>query len=429
MYNPKNTKYSRNKMNLTLAFIIYNIIYTILFPFVVLFLAIHAIFSKKVRDGNLYRLGLKKPKKSEECVWVHAVSVGEVKAVEKLIDLIYNRGENIYLSTTTEAGYKTASSIYKDKVNLFYFPLDTVLFINSIIKRIKPKLIIVAEIEIWPNFIYFSKKNKIDIHLVNGRIGEKELKGYGKAPLFFKPFFECYKTICAQSKPDYEKMLKIGMPKDKLKISGNLKYDISYDVSDSKYEEAVSLLPKDKTILVCGSTHEGEESLIINALLKTKNIFPVIVPREIERANSIVKILSSYGFNTVLKSETKIYANYTALVVDTIGDLLSFYKVANLVVMGGTFSVNVGGHNILEPAYFKKPVIVGPYTHNFLEMTEYFEKHDGIYKLHNNAEIDEAINTLLTNEEKRKQIGEKAKSLIDANKGASAYTYKTIFGE
>ncbi len=298
--------------------------------------------------------------------------------------------------------------------------------VRKLIKRISPDYVIVAEIEIWPSMIYELAKKYIPIYLVNGRIGKKELKGYLKAKVFLKGYYKLYTKIFAQSFNDKKNMISIGMPEDNITISENLKYDISYNLIKEKYEAIKGIPPKNKFVIVAGSTHEKEEEYILKAIEKAQiknKVYIVIVPRNIERYNEISELAKELGFDLSIYSKNK-KGEGNGIIINIIGELLYWYKRADLSIMGGSFSKDVGGHNILESIYFKTPTIVGPYMYNFIDMYEYMK--ETLFNCSDIKNLDFVIKEAYTNKDLRKTLGELSYRLLIENRGASEKTMSII---
>ncbi len=406
---------------------VYTLLGYVFYPFIFLSFFIIMLFNKPIRKGALSRLGFIYPKESNKnTVWIHAVSVGEIVAVREIVFYLLDKGYNVYLSTTTVGGYEIANKNYKDSVELFYLPLDYPNMINKLINLISPEYVLIAEIEIWPNLIYMLHKRLIPVYLINGRIGKKEINGYKNLQFFFKPYFNMYTKILAQSDIDKSNMISIGMPEKLITVTGNLKYDINYSLDDEYIKELRTLIPENKFIIVAGSTHPTEEELIlktINSLNIKDDIYIVIVPRDISRGEEIKTISSKLGYNLSLyDGEDEVYED--GIIINTIGELLNWYSISDLVIMGGTFVSNVGGHNILEAIYFEKPVIVGYSMYNFIEIYSYMK--DSIFKADSVDKLSEVLDIAYRNENLRNEMAQKAHNLLISNNGASMRTIDII---
>lgn len=406
---------------------IYFIFGYIAYPFIFISFSIMMFFNKPIRKGALSRLGFIYPKENKKnAVWIHAVSVGEIVAVREMVFTLIERGYTVYLSTTTVGGYDIAKKNYGDKVELFYLTLDYPHMINKLINLISPEYVMIAEIEIWPTMIYMLHKRLIPIFLINGRIGKKELKGYKNFQFFFKPYFNMYAKILAQSSIDMENMITIGMPKKLISVTGNLKYDINYSVDEKKIDSLESMIPVNKFVIVAGSTHSNEEEIILKAIDKIgikDDVYIVIVPRNIERGEDIKNTASKLGYNLPLYTDYD-RSSEDGIIINTIGELLNWYKLSDLVIMGGTFIGNIGGHNILEAIYFKKAVIVGRYMYNFIEIYEYMK--ESVFNCKEKENLPEVIKLAYENKELREKLANSAYELLIQNNGASKKTMEFI---
>ncbi|WP_368411473.1 3-deoxy-D-manno-octulosonic acid transferase [Brachyspira innocens] len=406
---------------------IYTIFGYILYPFIFVSFFIMMIFNKPIRKGALSRLGFIYPKENNKnAVWIHAVSVGEIVAVREIVFTLIERGYNVYLSTTTVGGYDIARKNYGDKVELFYLTLDYPHMINKLINLISPEYVMIAEIEIWPTLIYTLHKKLIPLYMINGRIGKKELKGYKNFKFFFKPYFNMYTKILAQSSIDKENMITIGMPEGLITVTGNLKYDITYHADEKKIDDLENTIPVNKFVITAGSTHAGEEELILKAIdklnLKDK-VYIVIVPRDINRGEDIQKLAERLNYDLPLYTDYE-KSSEDGIIINTIGELLNWYKLSDLVIMGGTFMGTMGGHNILEAIYFKKAVIVGKYMYNFIEIYEYMK--EAVFTCGDKEKLADIIQEAYENEELRNNLAEKAYNLLIQNNGASKKTLSII---
>lgn len=422
-------------MSTNVAIAIYNALFYLLFPFLFIVMHLQSLFITETRKGNAYRFGfLLPPKPTKDAVWIHAVSVGEVAGVKRFVEEVIARTPyQVYLSTTTATGYAMAEKIYGKQVTLFYAPLDVDYAVRRVYARIQPKRVIVAEIEIWPNMLRYAHRMGIPLTLINGRIGRKELAGYAKVPFFFRPFFAMYSSIFAQSEIDSERMIALGMPRDRVIIAGNLKYDVSYTLDETKRQEVARYLPDNATpLIVAGSTHSPEEDEVFAAytgVRRERDAFLVVVPRDIRRGDELVARAEAFGLRATLRTAPPSEEPHDVLIVNVIGELLYYYARATVAIMGGSFHPQVGGHNFLEAVYFKKPIIVGSEMHNFIDMYHRFSREGGIVTVDGGDEIGPALNRLLRDADARARVGEKAHEILLRSRGASERIFKGIFGD
>ncbi len=402
----------------TLRVVLYNLALLLASPVLLAGFVLHALLDRRVRAGHAYRCGLRLPPRPRRtAVWVHAVSVGEVNSVQRLIEMILAAGHyEVYLSTTTATGFDIAQRIYQDTVTLFYFPMDLRFVIRRFFDIIRPAAVIVAEVEIWPNFLDLARQRNVPVFLVNGRIGKKELAGYRPLRWFFTPFYSIYRKVFAQSEGDRARMIEIGMPARSITVTKNLKGDFSFSLDAERLAEIRRLIPEGRTVIVAGSTHAPEERHILDACRSLRSAAPflVIAPRNIDRADAIRELCAAHGFTD-------------ALVVETTGDLPYLYACADIVIMGGSFSPEVGGHNFLEPLSFSKAVIAGPCMQNFLELDHSYAAQGGICKVGGVDQIGPALEELIRDPAQRSAIGSKGHELLLAGRGGSEETYAAIF--
>ena len=409
-------------------FIVYDLIFLI---FTIFYLPVY-LLRRKFHRGFSSRLGfLPKNLSLNKPIWVHAVSVGEAMAVRRLIEELRNNypGKKFVISTVTPTGNKIAKSIAKPGDFVTYLPLDFSFIVKSVINRINPAVFIIAETEIWPNLISYLYKKNIPVITVNGRISDASSRGYLSIKLFIKPILNRIAFFCMQTERDAERLSRLGVQNSKIKVTGNMKFDTagyagkaesSYD-----YRQKLCLCAPDK-LLVAGSTHPGEEEMILGAYKSLKKEFPdlklLIAPRHPERSKEIMQIVSKFGLPSVfvsgLPSECSTCLANSVFILDSVGELASFYAISDIVFMGGSL-VKKGGHNILEPAALLKPVIFGPYMFNFQDIAELFLSKKAAIIIRGPEELEKNIADLLENSALAKDLAERAKALIAQNQGAT----------
>lgn len=416
------------------------IIYDIIFAILHLFYLPFFIFRRKFHKGFLCRLGFL-PKDlvaklaGNKHIWIHAVSVGEVLVASKLIDVLKKHWpeERIVISTVTPTGNKIAQSLASDKISVMYFPLDFSFIVKRIINQIRPTVFITAENEIWPNIISYLHAKNVPIIVINGRISKRSFLGYKKIRFLLKSTLKKVALFCMQTVEDGERIIYLGAPKEKVKVAGNLKFDEKFP--EYSYEPSCLGLKDEDALFIAGSTHYNEEEIILRVYRDAIKIHPrlklMIAPRHPERSDYIAGLISSNNFKVIKFSSIKnhkinlsAYANYVFL-VDTIGDLKSLYNLATIVFVGGSL-VNKGGHNIIEPAYFSKPIVFGEYMSNFQDMADLFLRKDSAIQVKNEQELSTTIRMLLGNKIKRQQLGLNARIIVDENKGVTERTIDLI---
>lgn len=359
-------------------------------------------------------------------IWVHAVSVGEVMAALPFLTSLKKEfpGIKIVLSTATYTGQKIAREKFPSADRTMYIPWDTWLTISKAVRTIKPKIFITIETELWPALFSILKKNGSRIVLLNGRISPESFKGYKLIKPFMKKVLSYLDFIYMQGETDAERIVTIGADKKKAGIMGNFKFDIELDKKESvNWMDGV----KGK-ILLAGSTHKGEEEIVLDAYEEVKKSFPdlklILAPRHPERFNEAEEILKRRNLNfirrtdfTVDSSQFTVHSQQTDIILlDTIGELSQLFSKADVTFIGGSL-LPFGGHNILEPAYWGKPSIFGPHMENF-PITKDFLMEGAAIMVKDPGGLAAAIKDLLENTEKAEHMGQKAKGIIDKNTGA-----------
>ena len=338
-------------------------------------------------------------------IWFHAVSVGEFNAIFPLIEIISKERPHhpIMVSCTTKTGYKLACEKTRNKkIVVFYFPFDIPTVISSLLSKVNVKLFIIAETEIWPIVLSGCKRKNIPIILVNARISDKSFKNYLFFKFYFKKIVNLFTEVLAQSKSDAEKFIKLGLVKEKLRITNNLKFSTLSKEKDKTLTDFETT--NNSTIkMIFASTHKGEEEIALNTYKNLLKYYPqirlIIAPRHPERTQKITTLIKKEGFNALKRSlGEKISSEKDIFLLDTIGELSEFYKKANITVMGGTF-VNIGGHNILEPIRANSYTIIGPYDHKIRDLTSTFKENNAITQAKSPTELIATIREALENKD------------------------------
>lgn len=365
----------------------------------------------------------------KDVVWIHAVSLGEVLTCKNLIKELSIRFPNkiILITTITTTGKIVAQSISKDNILSLYIPFDISFLISHFIKKIKPKFLILIETELWPNLLYYIQKNKIPVLVLNARLSDRSFGKYRLFKWFVKGLVRDIKMFCVQSDIDKDRFLQIGIEDERIKITGNMKFDAIHDLDSEQLLNLTNLknkisLNQDDFLIVAGSTHDKEEASILDIFIKLKQQFDnlrlLIAPRHLERLNTIEKLIEKRNIKSVRLSKIESNSKNSILLLDTIGQLRLIYSMANLVFVGGSL-IPVGGHNILEPAFFGKPIVVGPYMHNFRDITQLFLSNKAMIQIRDLEELETKMKEFISNKDKLVELGKTAKSLILANQGAT----------
>ena len=372
------------------------------------------------------RKGVIKVIQGSRPIWVHAVSVGEVMAAHPLIREIKKKypGRKLILSTVTVTGNYTARMRVPEADAVFYFPFDFPCIVRRVIQGINPQIVLVAETELWPNFFRELRRAGIPSALINGRISPKSHGNYRTFRKLFSQVFDNVTLFCMQSETDAERIRDIGADPEKVMVTGNLKFDQKLPKNMSVPASIVS----GKQVITAGSTHRGEEAVLLDVFKSLRMKYPdlllIIAPRHPERFDEVEGLVNRAGYDcqrrTVLKGVVK-----DVLLLDTIGELQSFYALCDIAFVGGSL-VKVGGHNLLEPASMKKPVIFSRYMFNFKEISEALLSAGGGVMVKDKEELYHQLDYLLSNKEFAMSMGEKAFSVIEMNSGAARKTIDAV---
>lgn len=355
-------------------------------------------------------------------IWVHAVSVGEVIASIPLIQEMMRKTPSVQviLTTVTDTGQKVAKERLAGSVRIFYLPFDLPSCIRRFIEMVRPYLYISIETEIWPNLFRLLKKEGIPILIMNGRISKDSFKGYRKILFFMKRIFDNVDLFCMQEAIYGERIKALGISEDRIRITGNFKFDIRID---EYRHDWVNYLHR--PVILAGSTHEGEEDMILKAYERLKkdigDMALIIAPRHPERFGEVEEIIKKRGLRYINRSRIDDIVDITTLrdtsviLVDVIGELASLYSACDIAIIGGSFSAR-GGHNPLEPAFWGKPILCGEDMSNFPFIDEFYRNEAAIrtseYNLYND------LKRLLLSEEERTNMGMRAKKIYREKAGA-----------
>ena len=404
---------------------IYDIVF---FVFSIAYLPYLAIKGKAHEDFG-QRFGYLSPVLKEagkaRPVWIHAVSVGEVFAVKKFIRDFSKRfpGRKIVISTTTQTGNSIAKKILDKGIPKFYFPLDFTFTVRRALDIINPSALLIMETEIWPNLVLELFRRKVPVALINGRISDNSFGGYKKIKFFFGKVLKKMNLFCMQTEKDRERIEVLGAPGERVKVTGSMKSDVE-ELAPSEMDLGID---SHEELIIAGSTHAGEEEIVLGAYkklaVKFKSVRLLIAPRHIDRVEAIKKMVEREGFEAVLVSDLRNgkgapLSKKSVLILDTLGELARLFSRAAIIFMGGSF-VKKGGHNIVEPAVFGKPIVFGPDMSNFRDIAKLFLEENAAIKVSNKEMLSSALENLLEDVDKRISLGRRARSLIDRNRGAT----------
>jgi 3-deoxy-D-manno-octulosonic-acid transferase len=377
---------------------------------------------------------------AEESIWIHAVSVGEALTARALAADLKARYPRLrlFLSTTTIAGQQVARRSLSNVDAIFYFPFDWTFTVRRTLDLVRPRLFIMMETEIWPNLLRECRRRGVRTVMINGRISSRSYPRYRLVRAFFRRVLGDVDRFCVQSEESARRLVELGAQADHVTVTGSLKFDSlelpAAAASHGKPRERVLRffrLSPNRTVLVAGSTLRGEEAAVLSAFRRIKATMPsamvVLAPRQPERFGEVERLARDAGFVTIRRSELPIDAEPRAdvVVLDSLGELAQLYQVATAVFVGGSLADH-GGHNILEPAVFGKPIVFGPHMQNFKEIADAFLSNDAAIQVQSERELDEVLLALVTDPVRRARLGAAARALVEANRGAKNKTLDVI---
>jgi 3-deoxy-D-manno-octulosonic-acid transferase len=428
--------------------LLYSLCYTLAFLALLPYFAYQAVFNRKYLGNLRGRLWLKPElatDTSKPAIWLHAVSVGETLAAKPLIAALRKRFPNhrLIVSTTTMTGQAVARERVMEADGVCYFPFDWKFTVRRALDVIQPRVVILMESELWLNLLDECSERRIPIVVVNGRISDRSFPRSQKFGFFVRRLYGLVTRFLMQSRIDAERAVKLGAPAERVSVSGNLKYDIGGTEESPKLAETSRQLEAtfalaDSLLIVAGSTSQDEEQTLLEAfgqLRKSdalRNVRLLIAPRHPERFGAVAELLAASGVNFSRRSAaTESAGDAQVILLDSIGELAAIYRFASVVFVGGSL-VPVGGHNILEPALFAKPIVVGPHMRNFREITKEFLRREALIQLRETdaneqvQELSRIFAELLNDQDRARQLGANARQAIEDNRGATAQTVSAI---
>lgn len=407
--------------------LLYRILFYIALPLILIRLVWRGIRAPSYWQRWSERFG-HSPQLSDQrpVIWIHAVSVGEVEATRPLVKTLVAElpQHQIIITTMTPTGSSRVKLLYGDAVAHCYLPYDIPFAVQRFLKQTHPQFGIIMETEIWPTLLLSCQQLKIPLILANARMSERSAKGYARFASFTKTVLQSLHFIAAQTEADRQRFKQLGANIKQIHAIGNLKYEISLPAGLMEQATAMrSLWGSHRPTWVAASTHEGEETIILNASRQVRAVCPelllIIVPRHPERFDRVTSLSQRAGFKTLRRSEHRpCPSDVKVLVVDTMGELPLFYAASDVAFVGGSL-VPVGGHNILEPAILARSIVTGPHYFNFNDITKQFLNANASIQVKNTEELAETIIKLLQNSQQRVEMGNAALKLMANSQGAS----------
>ena len=418
-----------------MIFHLYNILLTLLLVIVSPYFLLRGLFNKRFREELIQRLGFFPGLPFRRPIWVHAASVGEVFCAIPLLQRMKREFPSchIVVTTITRTGHERAKTV-PEADRVLFFPIDHPWVIRNALRRIDPGLLTIAETEIWPNLLRSCGRRGRPVLLFNGRISEKSFRRYMALRFFFR---ECLKQITRflmQTEGDRIRIVRMGAPSDRTRVTGNIKFDQS---TPALKPEAVAEFAKligyreEEKIIVAGSTHPGEEEILLRCFKDLRKVEPhlllILAPRHLHRIEEVERILQKESISWKRKTSIGVTGEDRpeVILLDTMGELMSFYGMGALCFIGGSL-VPVGGHNPIEPLIFRKCVLFGPHMFHFAEISRDLLEAGGAIQVSGPDDLALQLRRLLSEEGKRDEVGENGYQFLQRHRGAAERMFEEI---
>ena len=416
-----------------MARLLYSLLLTLLLPLILTRLFIKGSSDNRYRRNIGDRLGqITRPLGTID-VWIHAVSVGEVNAAVPLVTAfrkIHSRCR-ILITTTTPTGLDQVTAHLGDRVVHCYLPFDHPFFIARFLRTISPRLLIIMERELWPNIIHGCHKRSIPVVIANARLSQRSCNRYAYVLPLMRPALAIVSAVAAQTEADRSRLMTLGAHPDHILTTGNIKYDVT--VSAKTMDTAQSMRQdwgRHRLIIVAGSTHEGEEAVLLDIFDALREHYPglllILAPRHPERFDAVFQLVKNRGFNTHRHGDGSTVVPPAAEVHlrDTMGELPLLYAAADIAIVGGSLIEikGIGGHNLLEPCAVATPVLFGRYISDFLEISHNIVERAAGIQVHDSNDLRDTLKKLLNDAALRNRMGANGIQVIKENRGATQRT-------
>jgi 3-deoxy-D-manno-octulosonic-acid transferase len=424
-------------------YVVYSALIVVFFLVVSPYLLYQAIRYRKYVTSLPQRLGILPVSfnlDGDESIWIHAVSVGEVLTARALLQELRDRYPRfrIFLSTTTITGHQVARNNLRHIDEVFYFPFDFGFIVRRTLRLVRPRLFVMMETELWPNLLRACRDAGVQTMLVNGRISSRSYPRYKLARPFFRHVLAHVDRFCMQGDESARRIIEIGADPARVSVTGSLKFDsleapgasTPVDRGPNRVLRYFRVQP-DRPVVIAASTLKGEEELILEAFQRIRATRPaallIIAPRKPERFDEVERLARRSGWAVARRTELPVDTDprHDVVILDTIGELAQLFQVGTVVFVGGSL-VDAGGHNILEPAVFGKPILFGPYMQNFAEIARAFLDNGAAIQVADGRALETSLLELLDDPVRRASLGAAARALVEANRGARGRTLAVI---
>jgi 3-deoxy-D-manno-octulosonic-acid transferase len=403
---------------------LYTLVLYLLLPGVLIRLLWRSLRAPAYRERWRERFGRLDAGAAPGGLWIHAVSVGEVQAIEPLVRHLREQHPELGLTitTSTPTGSERVRLLFGTEVFHSYCPYDLPFAIRGFLQRVQPKMLIMVETEIWPNLLALCERGGIPALLANGRLSSRSARGYARLGGFSRQVFSTISAVAAQSEADAERFIRLGVARERVRVTGSIKFDMRIPASVQEQIQVLRRAWGDRPVWVAASTHEGEDEQVLAAHRKLLEDIPlallVLVPRHPERFDRVAALVARHGFAVCRRSLDQPCAESIQVFLgDTMGELPVFLGGADVAFIGGSL-VKVGGHNMLEAAAQGVPVVFGPHVFNFSGIARLLRDREAGVMVEDSGKLAEQVAAWLQDASERSRIGENGRQVVEENRGA-----------
>lgn len=406
----------------------YSLLHYLLVPLVILYLVWRGLKSRAYWDSWSERFGYgPNIVTSNEAIWIHAVSVGEVQAAAPLVRALLERHHDrpLVITTTTPTGKARTIQMFGEQVLHCYMPYDLPGAMKRFLRRVRPRVAIILETELWPNLFHYCYRQNVSVILANTRLSARSAAGYARFGTLVSEMLSNVDLVAAQSEVDASRIVNLGAPLSRVHVTGSMKFDVQLPASLREEAQALRRIwGVERNVWIAASTHQGEDEQVLDALTAVLRVSPgcllVLTPRHPERFSRVTALCRRRGYRTANRSENpQSLSDVDVFIGDSMGELPLLYAASDVAFVGGSL-VESGGHNMLEPAALGVPVIVGPHVFNFDEISRRLCDGNAAVQVRNSTELSEQVSRFFTDANLRHAMGQNGKNFVDGNRGACA---------